>query len=137
MVPIKIARPGLSFLLGIAAFCLMGVLVLLVRSSLTDGTTYEQTRAESRITKLIALRRDDRRKLTRYAWADKAKGVAQISIDRAMDLTASDLKAQPVVSSTVKAEANTTNIVPPSQQPAPAAATPAPSPAAKPAATAK
>ena len=137
MTSIKTARPGISFVLGILAFCVVGALVVLVRSNMTAGTTYDQQRAEIRKAKLIALHRAERRKLTTYAWADKAKGIVQIPIDRAVELTVQDLKGQTVTSSTVRAESNTTNIVPPYLQPAPAAATPAATSAPAPAATAK
>ena len=136
MATIKTARPGISFILGILAFCLVGALVVLVRSNMTAGKTYDEQRAVTRKAKLAALRVLEERKLTTYAWTDKAKGVVQVPIGRAVDLTLQDLKNQTVAATTVKAEANTSNIAPPYLQTAPAAA-PAATPAPAPAATAK
>ena len=129
------ARPGLSFILGILAFCLVGVLVLFVRSSLTTTRSYEEKRAEARLKRITQLRREDRRKLSTYAWSDKAKGVVQIPVGRAIELTLAELKAQNPAASTVKAEANTTNIVPPSLLPAAAASTTGTAPVSAPATT--
>ena len=131
------ARPGLSFLLGVLAFCLVGGLVLSVRSYLTSTKSYEAQRAELRLRRISQLRKDDRHKLTTYAWADKAKGVAVIPVERAMELTLAGLQTQEPAASTVKAEANTTNIVPPAQQPAAAPVPAASGTASAPAATAK
>ena len=133
MLPPPIARPGLSFMIGILAFCLVGLLVLAVRSNLTTGKSYEDKRAETRLARLTALRHTEHYKLTTYAWTNKAQGAVQIPIQRAMALTLADLKTQSVAASAVKAEANTTNIVPPSLQTAPPSASlsSAPAPTAK------
>jgi len=121
------AGAGASFFLGILAFCLVGVLIVAMRAGLTAGQTYDDKRAELRASRLTALRRAERQSLTTYAWVDKAKGAVRIPIERAMELTRSELP-RVAVPSAVKAEANTTNIVPPYTQSAPPAASPSPSP---------
>jgi hypothetical protein len=45
--------------------------------------------------RLKALRIEEKRKLTTYAWVNKAKGIARIPKDRAIDLTLRDWEARP------------------------------------------
>lgn len=122
------ASAGLSFFIGILAFCLVGLLIVAIRGGLTAGQTYDEKRAELRATRLATLRKSEHHILTSYAWVDKAKGVVQLPIERAMQLTESEIQHGGSASS-IKADANTTNIVPPYIQSAPPAAAASPSPA--------
>jgi hypothetical protein len=119
------ARPGISFLAGIATFLVVGVVALIVRSTLSSGPTYDPKRAEARLAKLAALRKEEQAKLSTYGWVDKTKGTVHLPIERAFELIVGQLRSQEPAPSTVKAEANTTNLVPPYLQPAAPAASPA------------
>lgn len=66
--------------------------------------TYEDQRAELRLSKLKALRAEESQTLSNYAWASKEKGLARIPIDRAMELVAAELKNATVAPSQVKVE---------------------------------
>jgi len=116
---IAYSRAPFSTWLGIVClFVLFGVIVLAVVGPSPRGTDYEETRAKKRIEQLKTLREENQKELTTYAWLDKNKGVARIPIDRAMELTVSDL-AQ-------KKPAPAGPIATPATQPAPAGASPAP-----------
>jgi len=123
------ARPAVSFgaWLGVVLlFLLFGIVVLVLVAATPHGNNYEQKRAEARVKKLSDLRNAATQELNSFAWVDKGKGVARIPIDRAMQLTLSDLALQ-------KPEpANP--IATPAQAASPAASSPAPavSPAASP-----
>lgn len=105
--------------LGIVClFVLFGLIVLAVIGPSPRGSDYEQTRAQKRMERLKALREENQKDLTTYAWVDKNKGVARIPIDRAMELTVAQL-AQ-------KKPAPAGPIATPAAQPAPAGASPAP-----------
>src|SRR5262249_27349691 len=89
---IAYSRAPFSTWLGIVClFVLFGVIVLAVVGPSPRGTDYEETRAKKRIEQLKTLREENQKELTTYAWLDKNKGVARIPIDRAMELTVSDL----------------------------------------------
>ena len=78
--------------LGIVClFGLFGLIVLAVIGPSPRGSDYEQTRAQKRMERLKALREENQKALTSYAWVDKNKGVARIPIDRAMELTTAEL----------------------------------------------
>ena len=114
---IAYSRAPFSTWLGIVClFVLFGVIVLAVVGPSPRGTDYEETRAKKRIEQLKTLREENQKELTTYAWLDKNKGVARIPIDRAMELTVSDL-AQ-------KKPAPAGPIATPATQPAPAGASP-------------
>lgn len=105
--------------LGIVClFVLFGLIVLAVIGPSPRGSDYEETRAKKRVEKLKALREENQKELTGYAWVDKNKGVARIPIDRAMELTVTDL-AQ-------KKPAPAGPIATPPAQTAPAGTSPAP-----------
>jgi hypothetical protein len=55
------------------------------------GDTYEQQRAQSREKKLKDLREEDAKALSSYAWVDKNKGTVRLPIERAMELTVTEL----------------------------------------------
>jgi len=116
---IAYAPTPFSTWLGIVClFVLFGVIVLAVVGPSPRGTDYEETRAKKRIEQLKTLREENQKELATYAWVDKNKGVARIPIDRAMELTVSDL-AQ-------KKPAPAGPIATPPAQAAPAGASPAP-----------
>ena len=123
MLQPQTARGGRYLIFGVLGFCLLAILALLLRSTLTSGQTYEEKRAQIRLNRLVALRSDEARKLASYQWVDKAKGVVQIPLERAMALTLVDIKGKGAVATTVKAEPNQTNIVPPYVQTKSAAVT--------------
>jgi hypothetical protein len=107
--------------LGIVClFALFGLIVLAVIGPSPRGSDYEQNRAQKRMERLKTLREESQKDLTTYAWIDKNKGIARIPIDRAMELTVTEL-AQ-------KKPAPAGPIVTPATQSAPAGASPAASP---------
>ena len=116
-----------SVWLGIVVlFVLFGVIVLATIGPSPRGDTYEAQRGRKRLDKLKALRDEEAKTLTTYAWVDKAKGVARIPIERAMDLTTAQLaQTKPVPAGPLATPA-------PQQTPAAAISPPA-SPAAPPA----
>ncbi len=89
------SRAPLSSWLGIVLlFVLFGVIVLAIIGPSPRGSDYEETRAKKRIENLKTLREEADKTLTTYAWVDKSKGVARIPIERAMELTVTDLAKQ-------------------------------------------
>src|SRR3979411_92385 len=85
-------RAPFSAWLGVVLlFALFGVIVLAIIGPSPRGDTYEQKRAKAREEKLKALREEDTKALTTYAWIDKSKGTARIHIERAMELPVPEL----------------------------------------------
>ena len=78
--------PFSTWLGVVLLFILFGLIVLAVIGPSPRGSDYEQTRAKKRMESLKALREENEKELTTYAWVDKNKGVARIPIDRAMEL---------------------------------------------------
>ena len=109
--------PFSTWLGVVCLFVLFGLIVLAVIGPSPRGSDYEQTRAQKRMERLKALREDNQKELTSYAWVDKNKGVARIPIDRAMELTVAEL-AQ-------KKPAPAGPIATPAPQPPPAGTSPA------------
>ena len=72
-------------------FALFGIIVLAIIGPSPRGDAYEQKRAKAREEKLKTVREEDAKALTTYGWIDKNKGVARIPIDRAMELTVTEL----------------------------------------------
>ena len=99
-------------------FVLFGLIVLAVIGPSPRSSDYEETRAKKRMEQLKVLHEESQKELTTYAWLDKNKGVAQIPIDRAMELTVADL-AQ-------KKPAPAGPIATPAAQTAPAGSPPSP-----------
>jgi len=126
-------RASISFRawLGIVLlFLFFWIFVLVLVSATPHGDNYEAKRAEAREKKLNDTRNAATQELNSYAWVDKGKGIARIPIDRAMQLTLSDLAS--------KKPAPANPIEAPAQTPAAAAsAAPAVSPAATAAETPK
>jgi hypothetical protein len=89
------SRAPFSTWLGIVLlFALFGMIVLALIGPTPRGTDYEETRAKKRMENLKALREEAEKALTTYGWVDKNKGIARISIDRAMELTIAELAQQ-------------------------------------------
>lgn len=103
-------------------FLFFGIFVLVLVAVAPHGDTYEAKRAEAREKKLNDARNAATQELNSYAWVDKGKGIARIPIDRAMQLTLSDLAS--------KKPAPANPIETPATAPAPAAS---PAPAVSPA----
>jgi hypothetical protein len=120
------SRAPFSTWLGVVfLFILFGLIVLAVIGPSPRTSDYEEARAKKRMERLKALHEETQKDLTTYAWVDKNKGVARIPIDRAMELTVTDL-AQ-------KKPAPAGPIATPAAQATPAAAPPtgaSPAPAA-------
>ena len=101
---------------------LFGVIAAAIIGPAPRGDTYEQQRAQNREKKLKDLRDEDAKALTSYAWIDKNKGSVRIPIERAIQLTVTELankkptQAGPIATPAPPAAAAT----------APAAASPAP-----------
>ncbi|PYK43178.1 MAG: hypothetical protein DME46_08255 [Verrucomicrobia bacterium] len=98
-------------------FLFFGIFVLVLVAATPHGDTYEQKRAKARQEKLKTIREAATKDLNSYAWVDKGKGIARIPIDRAMQLTLSDLAS--------KKPASANPIETPALTPAPAASPPA------------
>ncbi|HEX4697096.1 MAG TPA: hypothetical protein VH254_05445 [Candidatus Udaeobacter sp.] len=89
------SRAPLSTWLGVVLlFALFGVIVLAIIGPMPRGSDYEEMRAKQRMEKLKTVHEDAQKALNTYAWIDKSKGVAQIPISRAMELTVADLAKQ-------------------------------------------
>lgn len=124
------SRAPLSAWLGtLLLFMLFGVIVLALIGPSVRRDNYEQNRAKKRVDTLKGLREEDAKALTTYEWVDKAKGSAHIPIDRAMQLTATELvRKKPAAAYPVATPAAATAPAPvPAGQasPAPTAAPPA------------
>jgi uncharacterized protein (DUF58 family) len=108
------ARAPLSAWFGIVLlFVLFGVIVLAIIGPAPRGSDYEETRAKKRVENLKTLRDEADKALTTYGWIDKNKGVARVPIERAMELTVTDLAKQkpapagPIATPEVQATAST------------------------------
>ncbi len=95
---------GLNFITGILGFVLFGVVVLFLTCTRPASESLDKKRASNRLTKLDELRKQNGEKLHAYAWIDQKAGVAQIPIERAMELAVVDLKNKKVGASDVKVE---------------------------------
>src|SRR4029453_8367777 len=75
-------------------FLFFGIFVQVLVAATPHGDTYEAKRARAREEKLKTTRDAATKELSSYAWVDKAKGVARIPIDQAMQLTMRDLASK-------------------------------------------
>src|SRR5438034_11288143 len=71
-------------------FLFFGIFVLVLVAATPHGDNYETKRAQAREEKVKTTRDAANKELNSYACVDKAKGVARIPIDRAMQLTMRD-----------------------------------------------
>jgi hypothetical protein len=130
------SRAPLSTWLGVVLlFALFGVIVLAVIGPMPRGSDYEEVRAKKRLEKLKTVREDAGKALNTYAWIDKNKGVVQIPISRAMELTVAELaKQKPAPAGPIAAPQEQAPAAPaspaPGGSPKPGAAQPAGSPSA-------
>ena len=129
-------RAPFSAWLGVVLlFALFGVVVLAIIGPSPRGDTYEQKRAKAREEKLKALREEDTKALTTYAWIDKSKGTARIPIERAMELAVTELaQKKPAPAGPIATPEQPTAAVSGAAAPSPAPS-PSPSPAGAPQAT--
>ena len=108
-------------------FIVFGLVVLVLIGLSPRGDTYEARRAKQRMEALKKLQDEANAELHSYGWVDKDKGVARIPIERAMELTLTDLaKKTPTPANPIE--------TPSATAPSPAAGSPAASPPASPAA---
>ena len=145
------SRAPLSTWFGIVLlFALFGIIVLAIIGPMPRGSDYEEKRAKKRMEQLKTVREDVEKALNTYAWIDKNKGVVQIPISRAMELTVASLAKQkpapagPIATPQAQSPASATSAAPvasPKPGAAQTAASPpaqapsSPSPAAQPAAS--
>src|SRR5204862_272784 len=98
-------------------FLFFGIFVLVLMAATPHGDNYEAKRARAREEKSKTTRDAATKELSSYAWVDKAKGVARIPIDRAMQLTMRDLASKkPTAANPIETPASTP---PPAASPAP------------------
>ena len=131
------SRAPLSTWLGIVLlFALFGMIVLAIIGPMPRGSDYEETRAKKRLEQLKTVREDAEKALNTYAWINKNKGVVQIPISRAMELTVADLAKQkpapagPIATPQAQSPAPATSTAP-AASPKPGAAQTAASPSAQ------
>jgi hypothetical protein len=85
-------RPIFSTWLGmVLLFSFFALLVFVLLKAAPRGNTYEKKRAEVRAKKLEDAQKENLAALTTYAWVDKAKGVARIPINDAMQIMLREL----------------------------------------------
>ncbi len=72
-------------------FVVFGLLVAVLIGASPRGNDYEAKRAKAREEKLKTARDEAAKGLNSYAWVDKSKGIARIPIERAMQLTLTEL----------------------------------------------
>lgn len=114
-------------------FGLFALLVWAIMGMMSRGDDYEQKRAVVRVEKLKGVREEASKALVGYALLDPAKGTVQVPIERAMQLTVTELaQKKPMPAGPIATP-------PPAgaQQAAPGVPAPAPSPSAAPSATPK
>lgn len=127
-------RTPFSAWLGVVLlFALFGIIVLAIIGPSPRGNTYEQKRAKVREEKLKTAREEDAKALTTYSWIDKQKDTVRIPIQRAMELTVTEL-AQKKPAPAGPIATPETPASPATAAPSPAA-TASPSPAGMPKAT--
>ncbi len=76
----------------ILLFVVFGAIVLAFVGPGQRTDSYEATRAKKRVDNLNTLRAEDAKALAGYAYVDKAKGTVRIPIERAMQLTVTEMK---------------------------------------------
>jgi len=110
-------------------FALFAMIAFVFVKASPRGNDYEKKRAEARVKKLNDAWKEYRPAMTEYAWVDKAKGVARIPIEHAMQLTVAQLaNSKPVAAGPIATPAPSAA---PQTSPAPStSASPAPSAAA-------
>ena len=129
--------PFSTWLAVVLIFIGFGALVLAVVGPMPRTNEYEQKRAKARFEKLKAQREEDAKALTGYGWIDKNKGIARVTIARAMELTIAQLSqkspapAYPIATATPQASVSPAASASPTTK-----ASPSPAPATTPQASA-
>jgi hypothetical protein len=110
-------------------FVVFGLFVWVVIGASPRGDTYEVKRAKAREEKLKTLREEANKALTTYGWVDKAKGVARVPIDRAMELTLAELATKkPAPANPIATPEPQVSVAPAPNASPPKAGAPSPSP---------
>jgi hypothetical protein len=116
-------------------FAFFGMLAFVAVKASPRGSDYEKKRAKVRAEKLEAAQKENLTALTTYGWVDKAKGVARIPINDAMQLTLAELaEKKPTVAGPIVVASP--SAAPQTSPAASAAASPAANASASPAASA-
>ncbi len=112
----------------ILLFCIFGALVLAFIGPSTRKDHYEESRAQKRMENLKTLRESDTKALVGYGWVDKAKGTVHIPIERAMQLTVTELSQKKPSAAYPIATASAAPAAPAAAPSAAASAPPKPTP---------
>lgn len=72
-------------------FALFGLLAWALMGAMPRGDDYEEKRGKARTEKLKAYREEISKQSGGYAWVDKAKGTVRMPIDRAIELSVTEL----------------------------------------------
>jgi hypothetical protein len=126
-------RAPFSAWLGVVLlFVLFGVIVLAIIGPSPRRDDYEIKRAKARAEKLKTLREEDAKALTTYGWINKDKGVARIPIERAMELTVTELaQKKPAPAYAIATPGPQPSPPPAAASHSPAAASPSPAAASR------
>ena len=89
--PIQSPAPLSAWIGVVLLFVLFGAIAVAVIGPSPRSNSYEKMRAETRAKKLKDARDEESKALSGYAWIDKNKGTVRLPIDRAMELTITDL----------------------------------------------
>jgi hypothetical protein len=127
LLEIAHTRAPFSAWLGVVLlFVLFGLIVLALIGPAPRQNDYETRRAQARAEKLKALYEEDTKALTKYGWIDKNKGVARIPIERAMELTLTELAQKKPAPAYAIATPTPPAPSPAASSPSPTAASPSP-----------
>jgi hypothetical protein len=83
-----------TWMWAVLLFVFFGVIVVIAFGAMPRGSSYEADRAKARVEKLRTAQEEWSKTEGSYGWVDKAKGVAHIPIQRAMELELADLQAK-------------------------------------------
>lgn len=72
-------------------FAFFGLLAWALMGAMPRGDKYEETRGKARAEKLKKHQEETAAEMKGYAWVDKAKGTVRMPIDRAMELSTTEL----------------------------------------------
>jgi hypothetical protein len=126
-----------AWLWAVALFVFFGAIVAIAFGTMSRGSTFEADRAKNRTEKLKTAQ-EEWAKNQGYGWVDKAKGVARIPIERAMEIELAELQAKkpapagPIATpAPAEVPVTATGAPPPANPPATGAGSPSPSPGLK------
>ena len=92
----------MTFVLGVVGFAVFGLFIWAVADFGKPRETMDDVRGAERLEKLNVLREEDAKALASYGWVDKEKGIVQLAIKRAVELTVKELAGNPVTPSDVE-----------------------------------